>query len=292
MKTFFDNLGEILLTALALTALRIAALYPALAALLGGRTGFSVAVRAAAGLLFYLFAVIPARNFGYMRLRSFSSASSAGKAGYGRLLSSGAARLGRGLPWCVPAFFLMGLWYYGFSVMDLINWSRKVLKPLGAIFGGSSPEGTAALLGMILISALIAAAAWWLDMESDFRDMSLKDTRKERKSRREARNRFFSRRLGSAGINILLTLPSLCLWAFVLWQAFLKDIHFQYGAMNAATELARVLKNLRNKGIPGTVLLRMGLVLLTVHVPLAALRKTRNADLITGILEGEDRSEA
>ena len=52
------------------------------------------------------------------------------------------------------------------------------------------------------------------------------------------------------------------------------------------------LKNLRNKGIPGTVLLRMGLVLLTVHVPLAALRKTRNADLITGILEGEDRSEA
>ena len=121
MKTFFDNLGEILLTALALTALRIAALYPALAALLGGRTGFSVAVRAAAGLLFYLFAVIPARNFGYMRLRSFSSASSAGKAGYGRLLSSGAARLGRGLPWCVPAFFLMGLWYYGFSVMDLIN---------------------------------------------------------------------------------------------------------------------------------------------------------------------------
>ena len=59
--------------------------------------------------------------------------------------------------------------------------------------------------------------------------------------------------------------------------------------MNAATELARVL---RNKGTPGTVLLRMGLVLLAVHVPLAALRKTRNADLITGIMEGEDRTEA
>ncbi|MBR6707710.1 MAG: hypothetical protein IKI84_13705 [Clostridia bacterium] len=284
MKTFFDNLGEILLTAMALTVLRVAALYPALAALLSGRSGPAGALWAGAGFLFYLFAVIPARNFGFMRLRAFSLAShEAGKAGYGRLLASGAARLGRGLPWCVPVFCLMGLWYYGFYVMDFKNWYDGVLKPLGAIFGGSGVEGTAILLFLILFSAATAAAAWWLDMESDFRDMSQRDTRKELKSRRSARNRCFRRRLRSAGINVLLTLPSLVLWALVLWQAYLKDIHFQYGMMNAATELARVL---RNKGTPGTVLLRIGLVLFVVHVPLAALRKTRNADLITGILGG------
>ncbi len=290
MKTFLVNLWEILLTALALTVMRVAAFYPALSALLSGRAGISGAVPAFAGCLFYLFAVIPARNFGYMRLRAFSLASpSAGRAGYGRLLVAGCARLGRGLPWCVPVAFLMGLWYYGFYVMDFKNWYDGVLKPLGAIFGGSGVEGTAVLLFLILFSAAAAAVAWWLDMESDFRDMSLKDTRGERKRRRHARNRSFGRRLKSAGINILLTIPSLCLWALVLWQAYLKDIHFQFGVMNAATELARVL---RNKGTPGTVLLRMGLVLFAVHVPLAALRKSRNADLITGILEGEDRSEA
>ena len=173
MKTFLDNLGEILLTALAVTVLRVAALYPALAAMLSGRAGLTGTVWAIAGCLFYLFAVIPARNFGYMRLRAFSLASpSAGKAGYGRLLASGAARLGRGLPWCVPVIFLMGLWYYGFYVMDFKNWYDGVLKPLGAIFGGSGVEGTAVLLLLILLSAAAAAAAWWLDMESDFRDMS------------------------------------------------------------------------------------------------------------------------
>ena len=290
MKTFVHNLGEILLTALVLTAMRVAALFPAFASMLSGRTGFSGVFGAVAGFAFYLFAVIPARNYGFMRLRAFSlSSAPAGKAGYGQLLAAGAARLFRGLPWCLPALFMVGLWYYGFYVMDFKNWYDSVIKPLGAIFGGSGVEGTGVLLFLILCLLAAAAIAWWLDMESDFRDMSKKDTPAERKSRRKARNRAFRRRLRSAGINILLTIPSLILWALVLWQAYLKDIHFQYGMMAAAQELARVL---RNKGTPGTVLLRMGLVLFSVHVPLAALRKTRNAVLITDILEGEDRTEA
>ena len=51
------------------------------------------------------------------------------------------------------------------------------------------------------------------------------------------------------------------------------------------------------RGLPVKNLLRrpgrtMALVLLTVHLPLAIVRKTRNAEMIVKAAEGEDRTEA
>ncbi len=289
MKTYLDNLGEILLTALAGTVLRVLALYPVLRFLLEGSCTLSLALFAFAGLLLYLFGVLPLRSFGYMRLRTFSGGSlAAGRVGYGQCLSGGLSRLARGIPWCVPLFLLAGFWIYGFTVMYFQDWYMHVLKPLGALVGGLADAGTGVLLVLILLSAFAAALGWWLDMESDFRDLTVRDTRDKRRRRRAVRNGAIRQRLGSAGINILLTLPSIVLWAVILYRAYLVDIHFEYGLMNAAREMAGVLR----RGASGTVLLRMGLVLFVVHMPLAALRKTRSALLITGLLEGVDHTEA
>ena len=287
MKIYLEHLGEVLLTALIWAALRALALFFAVRCLSGG-WGILWIVP---GMLVCLFAALPQRVFSLMRLRRFAGGSVQGKLSYPVCLRAGLSRFLRGLVWCIPAAVFLGIWIYGFWVMYLPSF-YPILKQIGAFFGGRVDTGTGVLLGCLLLTSAFAAVGWWLDLETDFRDATIPDSRAERQQRRLARNRSFGKRIVSCMINILLTLPSAALWLTVLVRRYFGDIHFHYGLMTAATELNDVIRDIFRSGLSPTVLLRMVLILLLVHLPLAAFRKTRNAVLIMSVTEGKNGNEA
>ncbi len=285
MKVYLEHLGEILLTALALTVLRVLALWPSAVLFLGGKTS---PWWAALGLCVYILAVWPLRGLGFMRLRAFTGGTLAGELTYPSLLREGLRRLGRGLLGCVPLMLLWGFMYYGFSKMDFKSW-YSVLKSVGSVIGGKYIDsGYIVLYSGVLLFALAAALLWYRDMGSDFRDMSVPDTRAERRQRLERGRKCAGARLRCAAVNILLALPSLCLWALILRSEYLGGISLDYGIQKALSDAAEAIR----EDISATALLRMALVLVVVHMPLAALRKTRNAVLWAGITEGADGLEA
>lgn len=284
MKNYLAHTGEILITAVLGAALRIAALYPAAAALFASDVGV---VWIIAGALAYLFLILPSRVMCCARLRLFAGGALRGRLTYARCLDDALRRLGRALVWGLPALLLSAFWIYWRKVGNGKS-LYYILKDVGAFFGGRVDLGYAVMLAALLVAYIVFAVGWWLDMEADFRDATVGDSKAERKRRRRARKRIFGKRLSSCGINILFTLPSLALWGLILFRLYFGDIHFEYGLMAAGHDFSVALL----KGIPGTAVLRMALVLLTVHLPLAIVRKIRNAEMIVKAAEGEDRTEA
>ncbi len=266
MGAFLSHIDQILLMAYGGLLLRGIAFVPCAWTVLGGKLLFP-GDGALLSLLLWLTAVMPLRNYGYTRLRQFADRPVEGALTYAACFRNGAYRVGRGMAYGLLFYFLTGTFYYGYHYVDFKTY-YSFLKSLGALLGGKAD------LGLVLWAVCIAAALllfvflWKRDQHLDFWDITVPSS--ARGPRRPLRGTAL---LKNCARDLALLLPSAALWAWILWTHYAGGLDLENGAMAALRSFSTQIR----RPIPGTVLLKMGLVLILVHVPLAVLRKTGDA---------------
>ena len=267
MGIFLAHLDEILLRAYGGLLLRGCAFLPALYTLMGGRLLF-LGDGVLLSLLLWLFLVMPVRNAGYMRLRFFALGPLHRRLTYVDCLRNGMIRVGKGIGYGALFFLLSGLFYYEYHLVDFKSF-YGLLKAIGSVFGGKADLGLVLWFLLIALSFLCYAFWWRRDLYLDFRDITRPLSVAGGKTPRFPQ-------AGEWGLcvrNLLLLLPSVLLWGWIFWRHYAGEVDLNNGAMAALTSFSSMIR----RPVPGTVLLKMGVVLVLVHMPLAILRKLGNA---------------
>ncbi len=273
MNTFKKHFPGIMAGALGEVLLRAAAVIPLYMILRGAPFfGWKQGAAAWAGVFLaaFVFLCLPFRLKGYMGLRALCGGDDA-DIGYGVCLKDGIMRFARGILWGIP--FLAGTVYlvWGYHTLDMPSF-YALFKTLGGYVGGKADAGVMLMLALLAVLGIIFAWGWWLDMPSDFLS---------HRGRPFARSGSIRRKNGSAlrknaVIQALLLLPSAVLFLAVLAWHLAKEITWGAGAFAA---LQSILEQL-GKPFSTRELLLLAAILLIVHLPLCALRKTRDAELV------------
>ena len=272
MSVFLSHINEILLTAYGGLLLRAGAFMPCLWSLAGGKVLFP-GDGAVLSLVLWLAVVMPFRNWGYMRLRTFASMPLRSRMSWGVCFHNGLVRVGRGVLYGLPFYFLVGSFYYEFHYVAFTS-LYSFLKSVGGVFGGKVDLGVVLWLACILAALAVFVLLWKKDQYMDFRDITIMSAGR-RPSRKD--------RLKNIAVDFALMLPSAALWALILAGHYMRGIDLKNGAFAAITSVFSQLR----EPIPGPDMLKMGLVLLFVHVPLAILRKTGDALVYFRAKKGE-----
>ena len=264
MSNFLPHIVEILLTAYGGLLLRAAAFMPCAWSLAGGKVLFP-GDGAVLSLILWLVAVMPFRNWGYMRLRKFASMPVRSSLTWVVCFRNGAVRVARGLLYGLPFYFLAGSFWYGYHFVDFKSY-YSFLRSIGEVFGGKADLGVVVWLACILAALVLFVLLWKKDQFMDFRDITIMSAgrRPKRKDR-----------LINIAKDFLLLLPSVVLWALILAGHYAAGVDLGNGALAAVQSVFSRIK----EPIPGSVLLKMGLILVFVHMPLAIVRKTGDAQM-------------
>ncbi len=267
-------------------AVRAVALLPLAAALFGipglklGRDALPWC--AGATVLLNVFLVMPLRGYGYSCLRFLSGGHRARRGWYAVYLRYGLCRLGQGLLWGLPFLAVSGLWLYAFNGMPMTSF-YAILTRLSRMVNGQLDAGVMVWIGAMGLTGLLLCYGWWRLMPADQVDMQTRGVRKGIRRGRRVRSENRKAYWANALVNMLLTLPGLAGFCYVLLNRYLGGVSWDQGAFMAAQRIMVLLA----APLPNTTLLYLAAVLVLVHLPLCMVRKVRNAALTRRLYEAK-----
>ena len=185
---------------------------------------YATLVRIAVSALLFLFVAWPERLFRLRAVKALEGGQQC-KFHYFQAVARALLRLARVSAALLPALLLSGVWYYIYLYNAVgFNQTLKLLKKIGAVFGGTYDLGVALLWGALLISLLVLAVLWNADKALDYVENGKKALRIKKRARRE--------RFKLSVSNFLLCLPALALVCVVLLPVFLNNLKFGQGFMS------------------------------------------------------------
>lgn len=144
-------------------ALRLVALAPIILGYLGEAFkppfGMAVVIFPVCSVLLYLVLVLPFRFYSRGRLMRYAMGQEPQKGRYSLWLKVALSRFGRAFFWLLPAFVCTAGLYYLWNIADATQ-LVKVIRFLASLVGGTYLHGTLMLMGLFLLSLVLAYAGW------------------------------------------------------------------------------------------------------------------------------------
>ena len=256
--------------------LRIIALAPAAFGILGAAKeiipGWAFFILS---LCLYIFLVMPFRFYAGKRFRYFIADDPngfEGKITYGRWLKKGLIRLGRGLPWGIPFFAVLGYLIIGSAVLPYNTMWQPVMN-LAPIFGMEATllNGIISGIPIVILFILLFCFGWLLDMPVEYGI----------RWKYAAAKREMGRLLGNFAVNTLLFLPALAAFCMI-------GVPYVMGQLDFSGSVLKTIRSfnvLMETPVPPAILISLGAVFLFLYLPLCTLRKMRNAALTDKMAE-------